>query len=619
MSEFLAAFTVSDDELARVGPWMDPNVGDAGVSAVEFYAAFTTSDDELTRIGPATGRELGDAEVPGPSRVHKQHVVSSRSPGSGVDEASEVDEDSQVDESWDSDYFDSQSESEDQAGGAVSQGPIETMDMAELGRRARTPPQRALTYFEMMKEAERLEASITQSELNEFYRGEFRKSLIRRKPLALMRALDLHGVSELSVLTGVPKLPGDRRINLQALASDLDAETDYLSRVYFRAMRYVNRRNDAAPAWAYTIAMRFSLGKGRKLQRLLNVPEPSNAGTARSDLVSPFDEILKEAKQLEPSIKRQELLDSFGGKISGESIPRTLLALERALDLHGVSKLSDLRGVPKVPGNRMVNSKALAKKLGLKPGYFIGVRDWMLRYYKRNEPTPDWMCRIMDKFSLNEGRKVLPRIQIANSSSNIDNRSSSRSSVRAVNMQEKPNAGETEPEGETLYSTDSGLLPGASPLPGPSGGQQHSSHANPRPIVPLLDVPESSNAGALSHDAAPTCHEVLESARALALSLTDEAIESYFGQVRHAGSINQRKVLAFVRALEKHNASRLGDLIGYPKREDGGVKLEKVAEKLEIADIRYFNKLLIVARHFEKKQKPVPKWMRDVIDKLSVD
>jgi hypothetical protein len=134
-----------------------------------------------------------------------------------------------------------------------------------------------------------------------------------------------------------------------------------------------------------------------------------------------------------------------------------------------------------------------------------------------------------------------------------------------------------------------------------------------------MDVPEPSNAGVFHENATPTYSEVLDSAGALAHSLSDEAILKYFGKFRYADSINQRKVLGFIRALDKHGASSLDALIGYPAGDDGGVQLKKVADKLKLGDPRYFNKLPTIVKRYERKGKPVPDWIKDVIKKFSVD
>jgi hypothetical protein len=673
------------------------------ISAGEFYAAFAVSDDELARIGPARVPDLGDAEMPGPSGVHQQHVISTPSPGS------------EFDEGWDS-YC--PSESEDEAGRAVDPGSIETMDMAELGRRPRTPPRPAPTYYEVIQEAERLEASITQNELDEFFSGEPEKEFVLRKPLALLRVLDLHGVSKLSDLQYAPKAPGDRRIDLEALACGLlDAMPEYFKRVYFRVLRYIHKRNDGAPAWMYTIAERFSLGEGRRLQRLLNMPAPSNAGAGEPGLVSPFDETLTEAKLLESSITLKELRDSFGGKIFTEPTQRALLALERALALRGVSKLGDLKGAPRARGGRRLDRELLEIKLGLRPGYFLSVRHWMLKYYRNGKPTPTWMWRIIDTFSLNEGREPIPRIEPADPSPRIADRPRSHPPVQTMDLQRQPNAGEANSEGETLYFamikeskpirpliTDSEIEKFFGDLKKDSDGirrnilalihvldEHQISKLKDVPGAPTVvrranissakvsdhldlkkgyfemlranvrrreiknnrapewmykvlerfslddgllgelhgasgegngdidDVPEPSNAGVFHENAAPTYHEVLESAKALAQSISNKAVLDYFKQFRYPDVIDQRKVLAFVQALKKHRASRLDALVGHPAGAGGGVKLKEVATELKLGDVRYFDRLVTTARRYQKNGKPVPEWIKDVMDKLSVD
>lgn len=668
-----AAYWMSGDEIAA--PTESQTRSDP---AGESLAAFTIRDDELVRIGPASVLDLGDAEMPSPSGVQEQHVVGSPSPGSEVDDGSEADE------GWNPYYSDSvsESESEDEVG-PLESGPIQMMDMAELGRPFRTPRRPALTYYEMIDEAERLKSSITQKDLDEFYRGEFKEVFIRQKPLALLRALDLHGVSKLSDLQGAPKLPGSRRINLQALASDLDAPTDYLMRVYSRAVRYLDRRNEGAPAWMYVIVERFSLCERRKLKRLLNMPKPSNAGVVKPGRVLPFDEMLEEAKGLESSITGQELIDSFGHDSPGESIPRTLLALERALALHNVTKLGDLEGAPKLRGGRRIDGKLLAKKLRLKPNYFIDIRDSMREYTKKNEPTPDWMRRIMAKFSLNNlrgqpnadeaGGETLYSAMIEESKplrpmitgSEIDKffgdlnpaKDDLRRKILAFfrvldehnisHLKDVPGAPRlsrgdinaalvsrhlelkndylqglrtyvrmheiiSKPASKWTYE----LLKRLSLDDGLRGGLDCATED---PIVPATDVPGPSNAGAFHQDAAPTYSAVLESARALTHSLSDGAIKAYFGQFRYADSINQRKVLAFILALDRHGATRLDTLIGYPAGDDGSVKLKEVADEIKMSDLFYFDKLPTTMKRYVKNGKIVPEWMKDVIDKFSVD
>jgi hypothetical protein len=159
-------------------------------------------------------------------------------------------------------------------------------------------------------------------------------------------------------------------------------------------------------------------------------------------------------------------------------------------------------------------------------------------------------------------------------------------------------------------SLDDGLL---GPLPGASneeGGDIDDS---------ALDVPEPSNAGALNEDAPPTYDEVLESAKALVHSISNKDIYDYFKKFRYPDVINQRKVLAFIRALKKHGASRLDALIGYPAGEGGAVKLQEVAGKLELDDVRYFDRLATIARRYQQNGNPIPKWIQDVMDRLCVN
>jgi len=123
---------------------------------------------------------LDTSAMPGPSNVQQSVRRQDSS-------------DSEADGDWDPYYSDSQSDSEDE--GALTMQPVDpasipTMDMAELGRLPRTARRPALSLHEMTREAKRLEPSITQDQLDEFFAGEMAQDFIRREPLALLRALE---------------------------------------------------------------------------------------------------------------------------------------------------------------------------------------------------------------------------------------------------------------------------------------------------------------------------------------------------------------------------------------------------------------------------------------------
>ena len=367
----------------------------------------------LTSFGPG---EFGDMTVqslnaqnvnpnldmsatPGPSTAQQHSMMSPYS------------SDSEADDDWVAYYSDSLSDSEDEARALTMQqedpASIPTMDMAELGRLPRTA-RPALSLHEMTREARRLEPSITQEELDEFFVGEIAEEFIRREPLALLRALELHGVSKLSDLTWVPKLRVKRRVDIRLLATDLGLPADYFKRVYVRVAKR-HRRNRRAPDWVYVVIEKFSLNEGRKPlppppAPPPNAPGPSIVGVAAGRSLPSFDDIILEAQRLEPLILRSELDQFFRSELAKDSVQRKQLALIRALALHNISKLGDLPGAPNLPGGRRINRMKLANKLRLSPGYYKGLYDRMTQYRKKNNPVPKWMSVIMQKFSLSEGQ-----------------------------------------------------------------------------------------------------------------------------------------------------------------------------------------------------------------------
>ena len=359
---------------------------------------------------PNVDPNLDISAMPGPSNAQQQSVMSPSS------------SDSETDDDWDPYYSDSQSDSGDEAR-ALTMRPMDpasipTMDMAELGRLPRTARRPALSLHEMTREARRLEPSITQEELDEFFAGEIAQDFIRREPLALLRALELHGVSKLSDLTWVPKLRVKRRVDRQLLATDLGLPADYFKRVYVRVAKR-HRRNKRAPDWVYTVIEKFSLNEGRKPPPAppappSSAPGPSKAGVIQGRSLLSFDDIIKEAQRLEPLILRSELDQFFRSELAKDFVQRKQLALIRALAQHNISKLGDLPGAPNLPGGRRINRLKLANKLNLSSTYYKGLYDRMTQYHKKNKPVPKWMSIIMEKFSLSEGQPDVP------GSSNLD-------------------------------------------------------------------------------------------------------------------------------------------------------------------------------------------------------
>lgn len=354
---------------------------------------------------PNVDANLDISAMPGPSNVQQQSVMSPDS------------SDSDADGDWAPYYSDSQSDSEDEARALTMQpvdpASIPTMDMAELGRLPRTAHRPALSLHEMTREARRLEPSITQEELDEFFAGEIDQDFIRREPLAMLRALELHGVSKLSDLTWVPKLRVKRRVDIQLLATDLGLPADYFKRIYVRVAKR-HRRNRRAPDWVYTVIEKFSLNEGRKPLPPAppapppNAPGPSTAGVNEGRPLPSFDDIIEEAQQLEPLILRSELDQFFLSELAKDFVQRKQLALIRALARHNISKLGDLPGAPNLPGGRRINRIKLANKLNLSPTYYKGMYDRMIQYHKKNKPVPEWMSVITEKFSLSGSQPDVP-------------------------------------------------------------------------------------------------------------------------------------------------------------------------------------------------------------------
>jgi ribosomal protein L39E len=324
-------------------------------------------------------------EMPGPSNVQQQSVMGQYS------------SDSEADGDWDPYYSDSQSDGEHEARALTMQpvdpASIPTMDMAEFVRLPRTAHRPALSMHEMAREARRLEPLITPKELDEFFAGEANQEYIRREPLALLRALELHGVAKLSDLTWVPKLRVKRQVDMQQLATDIGLPVNYFKQAYIRVAKR-HSTSKRAPAWIYTVIEKLSLNEGRKPLPPAPPASPPNASGPS------FDDMIKEAQRLEPLISRSELDEFFGGEWAPYFIQRKQLALIRALALHNISKLGDLSGAPNLPGGRRINRIKLAAELKLSSNYYKIMHDKMAKYHGKNKPIPNWMSVIMAKFSL---------------------------------------------------------------------------------------------------------------------------------------------------------------------------------------------------------------------------
>lgn len=522
--------------------------------AGDFLAAFAVDIDELARVPPPPNLGLDVSAMPGPPNVQQQSVMSPQSSGS------------EADEGWEPYYSHGLSESEDETP-ALTMPPVDltsipTMDMAETGRLPRTAPGPALSFHEMVREAERLEPSITQNELDEFFAGEVVQEFIQRRPLAFLRALELHGVSKLSDLTWVPKLRGKRRVDMQLLATDLSLlPVDYFRRAYGQVRRY-HKENERAPDWMYTVIEKLSLNEGRKPLRVPDLQTPQTAGAVGPSPALSFDEMLREAERLEPSISRTELDGFFGGKTFGEFIQRKLLALFNALRLHHITKLSDLTDVPKSSGGGRVNREELSIKLKLKPRYFAGVYDCMVRYHKKHEAAPDWMYKIMERFSLSEGRKPLRPIEDENPSREV----------------------------------------GRAP--------QLTSSAKQR------DIPKPSNVGVTNQCDTLSYSILIERAKALQSSLDDSEIRNFFGDLRNKN--DRRKLLSLIRVLRDNGIEKLKNVIGVPFVRSGHVNALAIGDTLKMPE-NYFGSLRAMVSRYHRKNKSAPDWVYDVLETLSVD
>lgn len=424
----------------------DMGLGGPEISAAEFYAAFAVSDDELTRIGPAKDLDLGDADTPGTSGVHNKHVVSSRSLRSDADEGSESDADPEVDERRDSYYSDSLSESEDGARGAVDPGSMVTMDIAALGRRPSASPPPAPIDLEMIGQAERLEPSIakseegetlfsamireskplrpmiTNSEIKEFFGGLKRDSDgIRRNILAFIRVLDEHNISQLK---DVPGAPAVRRGNISSteVSEKLDLKKGYLEMLRSNVRKY-EIKSDKAPEWMYKILKRLSLddgllgplpGASNKEggdidDSALDVPEPSSVGALNEDAPPTYDEVLESAKALVHSLSNKDIYDYFKKFRYPDVInQRKVLAFIRALKKHGASRLDALVGYPAGEGGA-VKLQEVAGKLELDDvRYFDRLATIARGYQKNGNEIPEWIEDVIDKLCVNsrENRRM---------------------------------------------------------------------------------------------------------------------------------------------------------------------------------------------------------------------
>jgi hypothetical protein len=597
MGEFLAAFAVCDDELARVGPLMDPNAG--------------------------------DSQIQGPSGVLEQHVVSSHSPGADLGTGSEVDEDARFDEGWDSYYSDSLSESEDEAMGAMDQGPIETMDMAELGRRPCTPVKPAPSYYEILEEARRLRSSITRQNVEQFFGVDVIEESVGQKLLGFMRALDLHNVSRLGHLRGVSKLRGGRRVNMRNLAVDLDLKVSCLETI-FKKMRIYTRNNEKAPKWICDLINRFSLHEGRKSVEVQVMPGPSNADATNRDKKSrdstigdeavyseiadesvpatmdgdvSFSTLIDESKHFHALISDAVIKKFFGNlRHSDDGIRRNVLAFLRVLARHKISRLKDLPGAPELPSGNIDPTK-LSRELGLTTDYFRQVRDRVVAYERKNKTVPNWMYVVLKRLSLDNGLGLLTHGLV---------RGPSEGGANDIDGQVI---------GRPMIAMAQGAPLSPSAIPGPSQARaparRHGSRAHPRRIVRPMEVKEPSNATAFHDGGGASYSVVLEEAKTLALAISDADVSGFFGTSRSDKIASQRKVLAFMRALDKHHVSKLDDLIGLPPGQGGSVSLAKVADDLGLSDHRYFSRLSV--KRYEKKGKPVPKWLSDILYKFSIN
>jgi hypothetical protein len=302
----------------------------------------------------------------------------------------------------------------DAAHPAVDLGDRVTDIGSDIGPQSASP----LSYHDLRKEAELLRPLISRDELKKFFGGKFIEEHLRRKLLAFFRVLQLHNVSKLSDLKGVPKLRGDRRIDRQLLATDLDLKKDYFKGLRDQVNGY-RRANGPVPAWMYNIIKSFSLNEGRKpLEGLethelsLDVTQPTHAAEENADatrVVSdtpveavapklPYSTVLEEAKELAPFIS-DERIHEFLKRRGAVEAQRKLLGFIQALDNHGVPNLSDLAGFPGEDQGR-VDIKALAADLKLRESYFNTLRFDVNRNERIWGKAPQWMSVLMERFSI---------------------------------------------------------------------------------------------------------------------------------------------------------------------------------------------------------------------------
>lgn len=275
-----------------------------------------------------------------------------------------------------------------------------------------------LLYHDLRREAEGLRSLISRAELKRFFGGKFIDQHLRRNLLAFFRVLELHKISKLSNLKGVPKLPGKRRIDRQLLAKDLDLKRDYFKYLHDRVIRY-HGENERAPAWMYRVIKRFSLNEGRKPLAGLEMPEligditqPThaiyeNAGATRalSDspvravvLKLPYSTALAEARELAPFVS-EACIHTFLGRRGAVETQRKLLSFIQVLNNHDVSELGHLAGFPGEEKG-VVDIQALANDLKLRKGYFNTLRFDVNRNERIGAEVPRWMNVVMEKFSI---------------------------------------------------------------------------------------------------------------------------------------------------------------------------------------------------------------------------